>query len=107
MNLPHCGAGSVGFKVVQPLEYILPKVKVLVAQLCPTLYYPTDCSPPGSSAHGFLQARILEWVAVSFSRGSPDPGIKPGFPALEADCLPSEPPEGPERSLGAAQGTTG
>ena len=30
-----------------------------------------DCSPPGSSVHGILQARILEWVAISFSRGSP------------------------------------
>ena len=66
-----------------------------------------DYSSRGSSAHGFLQARILEWVAVSFSRGSPDPGIKSGSPTLEADCLPSEPPEGPERSLGAAQGATG
>ena len=41
-----------------------------VAQLCPTLCYPVDCSPPGSSVHGILQARILEWVAISFSRGS-------------------------------------
>ena len=41
-----------------------------VAQSCPTLWDPVDCSPPGSSAHGILQARILEWVAISFSRGS-------------------------------------
>ena len=41
-----------------------------VAQSCPTLCYPVDCSPPGSSAHGILQARILEWVAISFSGGS-------------------------------------
>ena len=41
-----------------------------VAQSCPTLCDPVDCSPPGSSAHGILQARILEWVAISFSRGS-------------------------------------
>ena len=41
-----------------------------VAQSCPTLCHPMDCSPPGSSAHGILQARILEWVAISFSRGS-------------------------------------
>ena len=41
----------------------------LVAQLCPTLR-PHDCSLPGSSVHGILQARILEWVAISFSRGS-------------------------------------
>ena len=44
--------------------------KVKVTQLCPTLCDPTDCSPPGSSVHGILQARILEWVAISFSRGS-------------------------------------
>ena len=36
---------------------------------------PTDCSPPASSVHGILQARILEWVAISFSRNLPDPGI--------------------------------
>ena len=41
-----------------------------VAQLCPTLCDPMDCSPPGSSIHGILHARILEWVAISFSRGS-------------------------------------
>ena len=41
-----------------------------VAQSCPTLCNPMDCSPPGSSAHGILQARILEWLAISFSRGS-------------------------------------
>ena len=44
-----------------------------VAQLCPTLCNPMDCSPPGSSVHGILQARILEWVAISFSRGSSQP----------------------------------
>ena len=47
--------------------------KVSVAQLCPTLYDPIDCSPPGSSVHGILQARILEWVASSFSRWSSQP----------------------------------
>ena len=41
-----------------------------VTQSCPTLYNPMDCSSPGSSAHGISQARILEWVAISFSRGS-------------------------------------
>ena len=43
------------------------KVKV---KSCLTLCDPVDCSPPGSSVHGILQARILEWVAISFSRGS-------------------------------------
>ena len=47
--------------------------EVLVAQLCPTLCDPMDCSPPGSSVHGILQARILEWVAIPFSRGSSQP----------------------------------
>ena len=42
-------------------------VCVLVTQLCPTLCDPMDCSPPGSSVHGILQARILEWVAILFS----------------------------------------
>ena len=41
-----------------------------VAQSCPTLCDSMDCSPPGSSVHGLLRARILEWVAISFSRGS-------------------------------------
>ena len=43
---------------------------MLVAQLCPTLCSPVDCSPLGSSVHGILQARILEWVAMPFFRGS-------------------------------------
>ena len=41
-----------------------------VTQLCLTLCDPVDCSPPGSSVHGILQARILEWVAISLSRGA-------------------------------------
>ena len=45
-------------------------VLCLVPELCPTLCNPMDCSPPGSSVHGVLQARVLEWVAISFSRGS-------------------------------------
>ena len=44
-----------------------------VAQSCPALCGPMDCSPPGSSVHGVSQARILEWVAVSYSRGSSRP----------------------------------
>ena len=43
---------------------------VLVPQLCPTLWDPMNCILPGSSLHGILQARILEWVAVLFSRVS-------------------------------------
>ena len=46
---------------------------MLAAQLCLTLCDPMDCSPPGSSVHGILQARILEWVAIPFSRESSSP----------------------------------
>ena len=53
-------------------------------QLCLSLRNPIDCSLPGSSTHGILQARILEWVAISFSRDLPDPGIKPRSPGF--DC---------------------
>ena len=49
------------------------KVKVLVTQLCPTLCDSMDYSPPGSSVHGILQPRIVEWVAIPFSRGSSQP----------------------------------
>ena len=44
--------------------------KVLITPLCPTLCDPMDCSPPGSLIYGISQARILEWVAMPFSRGS-------------------------------------
>ena len=52
---------------------------------------PMDCSLPGSSVHGIFQARVLEWVAISFSRDLPDPGIKSKSPTLQADALLSEP----------------
>ena len=55
-----------------------------------------DYISPGSSVHGILQARILEWVAIPSSGNLPDPGIKPGSPALQADALPSEPPGEPQ-----------
>ena len=48
-------------------------VCVLVTQLCLILWAPMDCSPPGSSVHGSLQARILEWAAIPFSSGSSRP----------------------------------
>ena len=67
-------------------------MKVLVTQSCPTLCDPIHCSPSGSSVHGILQARILEWVAIPFSRESSDPGIELKSPALQADPLLSEPP---------------
>ena len=65
-------------------------MKVKVAQSCPTL-----CDPMDYTAHGILQARILEWVAVPFSRDLPNPGIKPRSPTLQVDSLPAEPPGKP------------
>ena len=57
---------------------------------------PLDCSPPGSSVHGSLQARTLEWAAIALSRGSsPNPGIEPGSPAIQENSLLTEPPGKP------------
>ena len=69
---------------------ISEKVKVLVTQLCLTLCNPIDCSPPGSSVHGILQARIPEWVAISFSLGRifPTQGLNPSLLYWQADSLP-------------------
>ena len=79
----------------QILYHLSPREaqSVLAAQSCPILCNPMDCSAPpptlpGSSAHGLLQARILEGVAILFSRVS----SRPRSPALQADSLPSEPP---------------
>ena len=74
---------------------ILRVYQVLVAQSCLTLCDPKACNPPGSSAHGILPARVLEWVAIPSPGDLPDPGIEPGSPALQADSLPSEPPGEP------------
>ena len=52
------------------------------AQPCPPLRDSHDCSLTGSSVHGIFQARILEWVAISFSRDLPNPRIEPTSPAL-------------------------
>ena len=59
---------------LSPLSFpSLPFKCVLVAQSCPALWDPMDYSLPGSFFHGIIQARILEWVAILFSRGSPQP----------------------------------
>ena len=68
------------------MSSVSSRLSVSVTQSCPTLCNPMDCSSPGSSVHGILQARRLE---------CPDPGIEPGTPALQADSLPSEPPGKP------------
>ena len=71
-------------------------MKVKVPQL-----YPPLCDPMDNTVHGILQARILEWVAFPFSRGSSQPGMEPRSPALQTDSLPAEPPaESPWDSKG-------
>ena len=66
------------------------KVKVLVAQLCLTLCNPINCSPPGSSVLGILQARVLEWVVIPFSRGSSRPrGFTGRFASQIAEKAPN------------------
>ena len=75
-------------------------MKVKVTQSCPTLCDPVDCSLPGSSVNGILQARILKWVAVPFSRRSSQPRDWTHVSQLRADSLPSEPPGEPsEQSM--------
>ena len=75
-----------------------PRKSTLPHSLCNSM----DSSPPGSSVHGILQARMLEWVAIAFSRGSSNPGIELRSPSLQAESLPSEPP-----GLGWSPRTTG
>ena len=55
------------------------KVKMKVAQSCPTLSDPMDCSPPGSSIHGILQARVPEWGAIAFSNIGVGPALTTSF----------------------------
>ena len=71
---------------------------MLAAQSCLTLCNLLNCSLPVFSVHGILQKRILEWVAIPFSRGSSQPRTEPGSPALLADSLLSEPPGKPKLS---------
>ena len=66
-----------------------------VAQSRPNLCDPMDSSPPGSSVHEILQARMLEWVTIPFSVDLPSPGIDPMSLALQEDSLPSEAPGKP------------
>ena len=80
------------------LAYIFRKVKVKVAQSCPTLGDPMDCSLSGSSVHGILQARVLEWVSFPSSGDLPDPGMELRSPALQAASLPAQPQGKPKNT---------
>ena len=70
-KLSHWLSGTVLSEYFHVLN--LRGLKVKVTQLCLSLFDPKDCSLPGSSVHGILQVRILEWIAVPFSRGSSQP----------------------------------
>ena len=70
----------------------------LVAQLCPNLCDPMDCSPPGSSVHGISQARVLEWVAISFSWGSSWPSDRAHISCLAGRFFTTEPPGKPKEA---------
>ena len=73
-----CLSKSGSYKATLTGSGIL-KVKVLLSQSCLTLWNPMDCSPPGYSVHGIFQARILEWITISFSRWiSPTQELNPG-----------------------------
>ena len=101
--LPHLG-DSHYHSPTHPSLYVL----CLVPQLCLTLCEPMDSNQPGSSVHGISQARILEGVAIPFSRGSSQLRDQTQSPALQADYLPSEPPGKPKNigvvSLALLQG---
>ena len=77
------------------LSLLKNKKKVWVTQSCPTLYISMDYSQLVSSVHGILQARILECVAIPFSRGSSQPRDWTLSPALQVDSLPPELPGKP------------
>ena len=72
-----------------------------VAQSCLTLRDPTDCSLPGSSVHGILQARTLAWVAIPFARGSSQAFDGTQVSRTAGRHLPAEPPGKPQTGTGA------
>ena len=72
-NLRYADDTTLMAESKEELKSFLMKVKVLVAQSCLTICDPMDYSLPGFSAHGILQERILEWVAIPFFRGSSQP----------------------------------
>ena len=61
------------------------------SQSCPTLCDPMDCSPPGSSVHGIFQARVLEWVAIPFSRGSSQPRVQTQVSCITGRLFTAQP----------------
>ena len=83
-------AGSSTVLLVASSTFVVESLSCL-RLLCDRI----DRSPPGSSVHGISQATVLEWVVISFSRKSLDPGIEPTSPALASRFFTTEPPEKP------------
>ena len=80
----------------EPMKFVLEveegKLKLYaieseVARLCPTLCDPMDCSLPGSSVHRIFQARVLDWVAIAFSRGSSPPRDRTQVSPIVGRCF--------------------
>ena len=94
--LLHCGWEC---KLVLPLRRTGRDSSSMCAESCLTLYDPMDCGLPGSSVQGILQGRILAWVVISFSRGLPNIGMEPVFPALADGFFTTESPGKPWRFL--------
>ena len=78
--------------MLNPMSPIYSAVIALVAQLCPTLWDTMDCGPPGSSVHGISQARILEWVAITFRRECSQPKNGSRFSCIADGLSIAEPP---------------
>ena len=91
-----CGAQAYLFHGMWDLSSWKNEWMKIVTQSCPTLCDPMDCSPPGSSVHGILQARMLGGFPYPSPRDLPGPGIEPRSPALWAGSLPCEPQGKPE-----------
>ena len=82
--------------IILSVNFTLCTLKIgLVVQSYLTLCYPMDCSPPGYSVQGFSRQECWSGLPFPSPGHLPEPGIKPGSPALQADSLPSEPPEKP------------
>ena len=98
VSSPHCFFWSVSsftdLTVNETIRYVYVNVSESVSCLVmPNSATPwTVCSPPGFSVHGILQARILEWVAIPFSKGFSQPRDQTQVSCIAADSLPSEPP---------------
>ena len=101
MTFVFCGFISAYLKVFYnfPVIFVFDPLVLCVCsvtQLCLSLCKPMDCSTPGSSVHGIFQTRILEWVAISYSRESSPIGTEPTSlvsPVLACELFATVPPE--------------